>query len=276
MKIMKMQEHRVGFIGFGHMAQILFTSMHSARLIPLSQVQFVQRDRDRMKLNEQKYGITATSIEHAVVTSDVLLLCVRPGQIEPVLQEMARFGAGSKQIISILSGIPISFFQQMLGEKVQVVRLMPNVASAIGQGMTTLSFSPHARVEFRSFVELFSAPLGKYLEISESHMDLATAVAGSGPGFVFTLIQAMADAAENGGLSRERALLMASQTFMGAAGLVAKEKDIASLLNQITTPGGTTEAGLNIMRQTEMAKHFQETIRASASKAKQMAQQSSR
>ncbi|HAB98828.1 MAG TPA: pyrroline-5-carboxylate reductase [Parachlamydiales bacterium] len=271
---MKMDEHRLGFIGFGHMAQILFTAMHAARLVPLSQVQFVQRDRDRMKLNEEKYKITATSIEHAVSTSDVLLLCVRPGQVGPVLQEMARFGASSKQIISILSGIPISFFQKVLGEKAQIVRLMPNVASSIGEGMTTLSFSPHATVEFRSFVHLFSAPLGKYLEIPESQMDLATAVAGSGPGFVFALIQAMADAAEKGGLSHEQALLMASQTFAGAAQLALKEKNITSLLNQITTPGGTTEAGLNIMRQTQMAEHFQETLRASAQRAKQMAEQS--
>jgi pyrroline-5-carboxylate reductase len=272
-KIMKMDSYRLGFIGFGHMAQILFSAIHAARLIPLSQIQFVQRDRDRMRFNEQKYGITATSIEHAVSSCDILLLCVRPGQAEHILQEMARFGGKHKQIISILAGIPISFFQKILGEEAQIVRLMPNVASLIGEGMTTLSFSSHATSEFRSFVQLFAAPLGRSLEIPETQMDLATAVAGSGPGFVFTLIQAMAAAAEKGGLSPQNALLLASQTFAGAARLVAKEGDIPTLLNQITVPGGTTEAGLDIMRQTQMAQHFQETIKASAQRAKQMAQQ---
>lgn len=271
MNFMKIDAYRLGFVGFGHMAQILFTAIHSARLIPLSQIQFVQRDRDRMKRNEQKYGITATSIEHVVSSSDVLLLCVLPEQVEPVLEEMARFGAGSKFVISILSGITLSYFQKNLGSDAQIVRLMPNIASSVGEGMTTLSFSAHAKPEFRSFVQLLSAPFGRTLEIPEAQMDLATAVAGSGPGFVFALIQAMITAAEKGGFSSEQARLLASQTFLGAARLVLKEGDIPSLLNQITVPGGTTEAGLNIMRQTQMSEHFQETIKASAERAREKA-----
>ena len=265
---MKMREYRLGFIGFGHMAQIIFEAIQAAHLIPRSQIEFLQRDSSKMKRNEQKYGITSTSMERLVAVYDFLILCVRPGQAREVAVDMARFGAGKKKIISILAGVPISFFQTYFGEEVQILRVMPNVASAIGEGMNLLSFSSFAQGDFRSIAQMLLAPLGFSLEIPESQMDAATGIAGSGPGFVFKLIQAMAQAGEKEGIAYKQALFMACQTFVGAARLIAKGEDLTSLVTQIATPGGTTEAGFQVMEKNETAKHFQETIEASIQKAK--------
>ena len=266
---MKMSEHRLGFIGFGHMAQIIFDAVHAARLIPRSQIEFLQRDPAKMKQNEQKYGISSTSIERLVSVSDLLILCVRPAQARDVVAKMAHLGAGQKKIISVLAGVPLSFFQTHLGQEVQILRMMPNVASAIGEGMNLLSFSSFAQSQFRSVAQMLVAPLGFSLEIPEYQMDAATGIAGSGPGFVFKLIQAMAEIGEKEGISRENALFMACQTFLGAARL-AKGADLMSLMTQIATPGGTTEAGFQVMERQGIAKHFQETIEASIQKAKSL------
>ena len=179
MGFMKMDAYRLGFVGFGHMAQILCQRIIAARLIPRSQIQFIQRDTVKMRQNEQKYGITSTSLKHLVESSDALFLCVRPGQMPKLALEMAPFGVASKKILSILSGISISFFQKCWGPHVEVVWVMPNVASSIGEGMTTLSFSPDASPEFKSFTERLVAPFGQFLEVPETQMNTATAVAGS-------------------------------------------------------------------------------------------------
>ncbi|MCC6127852.1 MAG: pyrroline-5-carboxylate reductase [Chlamydiae bacterium] len=268
---MKMDAYRLGFVGFGHMAQILCKRIIAARLIPRSQIQFIQRDPAKMRRNEQKYGITSTSLKHLVESSDTLFLCVRPGQMPKLALEMTPFGVASKKILSILSGISISFFQKCWGPQVEVAWVMPNVASSIGEGMTTLSFSPDASTEFKSFTERLVAPFGQFLEVPEAQMNTATAVAGSGPGFIFKLIQAMAEAGEKGGLPREKALAMAAQTFAGAARLVASGENLSDLIAGIATPGGTTEAGFQVMEQSAISEHFQKAIHATIEKAKALA-----
>lgn len=268
---MKMDQYRLGFIGFGHMGQILCERILAARIIPHSQIQFAQRDPDRIRQNEQKYGITATSLKHLINSSDILFLCVRPVHMALLAGEMGSLGMGGKKVLSVLAGLPISFFQKHFGAQVEVARVMPNVASAIGEGMTILSFPPHISSEFRSLTERLVAPFGRFLEVDESRMDAATAVAGSGPGFVFKLIEAMAEGGKKAGLSFEESLLMAAQTFIGSAKLVANGSDLSSLMNQIATPGGTTEAGFQVMQQAEIAKHFQQAIQATVQKAKSLA-----
>ncbi len=269
---MKMSEYRLGFIGFGHMAQIMFHAIDGARIIPRSQVQFIQRDSAKMKRSEQKHLITSTSMERLISTSDILLLCVRPAQAEQALQQIAPLGAGDKMILSILAGVPLSLFQKHLGPQAQVIRVMPNVASAIGQGMTILS-ARHASVDFREAASMLLAPLGPSLEVPEPLMDAATGLAASSPGFVFKLIQALALQGEKEGLSPKDSLTIAAQVFTGAGQLVAKGGDPIDLMMQIATPGGVTEAGFQVMEKTELAKHFQETVQAAIRKAKQFSEE---
>jgi pyrroline-5-carboxylate reductase len=138
--------------------------------------------------------------------------------------------------------------------------------------MTILSFGSHSSGDFREAAKLLLAPLGPSLEIPEKLIDAATGIAGSGPGFVFKLIQAMAHVGEKEGIPREQALQMAAQVFAGAGRLIAKGADPSALAVQIATPGGTTEAGFQVMEKMESAKHFQETVEASIRKAKQFSE----
>lgn len=267
---MKISDCKLGFIGFGHMAQVICQAIFQAKLMPHSHVHFVRRDAAKSKSCEQKFGVTATSIDHLIETSDLILLAVRPNQVETVLKELVRCNGQSKMIVSVLAGVKLQVYQNFLGEKAQIVRVMPNIASAVGEGMSVFSHLPHATPDFRSLTHLIFSNMGEVVEIPEKLMDISTGISGSGPGFVFRLIDAMARVGEKEGLDYEKALKMAAQTFAGAARLILKGAMPETLIQQIATPNGTTEAGFKMMTTLGTDKHLQEVVLASAKRSKEL------
>ena len=268
---MKTSACRLGFVGFGHMAQVIFRAIDQARLIPRSQVAFVRRDPEKIRKNEQEFGITSTSLQTLLKQSDLIVLGVRPAQASGVLAEMARFKLEpSKQIVSVLAGVKLSYYQKYFGSKNPLLRVMPNIASAVGEGMSVFSYGPEASLEFRNLTHVLFSCMGEILEVPESLMDISCGIAGSGPGFVFRLIEAMARAGEKQGLSYEKALKMAAQSFAGAAKLILKGANPKELLYQIATPNGTTEAGLKVMTACHIDEHFQSVVEASAKRSQEL------
>lgn len=270
--LMKLSDYHLGFIGFGHMLQILFRAIDQSKLIPRSQMTFIRRDPKKAKENEKEFGITATSLENLVKRSHVLILGVRPAQAGLVLQELQKLSLDpSKMIISVLAGVRLSYYQRVL--KNPLLRVMPNLASEVGMGMSVLSYGAHPSIEFRSLANLLFSCMGEVIEVPEAMMDISCGMAGSGPGFVFRLIEAMAREGEKAGLPYAKALKMAAQTFAGAATLVLKKGNTDLLLQQIATPNGTTEAGLKKMTAAQMDAHFQEVVAASARRSKELSEE---
>lgn len=267
-----MGECHLGFIGFGHMAQVICKAIGQAKLIPRSQMGFVQRDPARMKAHEQEFGITAASLEILVERSQLLLLCVRPAQTDVILEELARLGVREKMIGSVVSGIKLSHYQKYLGPQAQILRVMPNIASEVGEGMTLFSFGTPASREFRSLANLLFSSMGEVAEIEENLMDIGTGLSGSGPGFVFRLIEAMARAGVKHGLPYNTALKMSAQTFAGAARLILKGGVPEELIRQITTPNGTTEAGFKAMAASHIEKGLQDVVEAAARRSKELSE----
>jgi len=271
---MKISEYHLGFIGFGHMAQVICRAIERAKLIPRSQIAFLRRDPEKMRQNEKEFGITATSLENLLHISHIVLIAVRPSHADFVLKEMARLKVEeSKMIVSVLAGIKLAFYQKYLGSKNPLLRVMPNIASAVGEGMSVFSYALHPSLEFRSLTNLLFSCMGEIIEVSEPLMDICCGIAGSGPGFVFRLIEAMARAGEKGGLTRAKALKMAAQTFAGAAKLILKGSEPEMLLQQITTPNGTTEAGLKVMTALHIDNYFQSVVEASSKRSKELAEE---
>lgn len=271
---MKISEYHLGFIGFGHMAQVIFKVIDKAKLIPRSQICFVRRDPEKMTQNEKEFGITATSLENLINRSDILIIGVRPNQADFILRDLARFKLEeSKMVISMLAGIKLSYYQKYIGMKNPLLRIMPNIASAAGEGMTVFSYGPHSSMEFRSLCNLLFSCMGDVVEIPENLMDISCAISGSGPGFVFRLIESMARQGEKEGLPYSKALKMAAQTFAGAAKLILKGAQPEKLIQQIATPNGTTEAGFKIMTAFRMDDHFQGVVEASAKRSKALSEE---
>jgi len=266
---MKISDVRIGFVGFGHMAQVIFRAIDRSKLVPHSQILFVRRDSKKIKETEQTFRITSTSLENLVGTCDLILLCVRPSQVSSILEDMALLDLKGKMIVSILAGTKISFFQRYLGVEVEILRVMPNLPAAVGEGMTLLSYGPNSSVELKSLAHLLFGCMGEIAELHEDLMDIGCGMSGSGPGFVFQLIEAMARLGEKKGISYQDSLKISAQTFLGAARLILKGGILpVHLIEQIATPKGTTEAGFEKMRELQLEKNFQSVIEASAARSK--------
>ena len=266
---MKIGDCRLGFIGFGHMAQVICKSIELAKLIPRSQMSFIQRDTHKMRENEKTFGITSTSLKNLAMQSHVLLLGVRPNQTELVLKELASLDLQNKILITIVSGIAIASYRKYLSSALQIIRVMPNIASSVGAGMSVLSFSgSEVTSDVRSLSRLLFSCMGEVMELPESLMDISCAIAGSGPGFVFRLIESMAIAGEKEGIPYPEALKMAAQVFKGASQLILQGNRPEDLLHQITVPGGTTAAGLQVMGDTAIEKHLQMVVAAASNKSR--------
>jgi pyrroline-5-carboxylate reductase len=271
---MKVSQLNLGFIGFGHMAKVICRSIENARIIPRSQILFIQRDPGKMKRNEQEFGVTSSSLKTLVEKSDILLPAVRPNQMDLVMKDLVQAGFdGSKIIVSIAAGLKMAYYQKHLGVHVPVLRLMPNMPSSVGEGMSILSYNANVSKEDKSLTTLLFSCLGEYVEIEESLMDIASAIAGCGPAFVFRMIEAMARLGEQEGMSYEKSLKIAAQTFLGAGKMLLKGGDPSQLIQEIAVPGGMTEAGLKVMTTQNIDEHFQRAVLAAAKKSKQFSEE---
>ncbi|MBX7066017.1 MAG: pyrroline-5-carboxylate reductase [Parachlamydiales bacterium] len=267
---MKLSEMHIGFIGFGHMAKVIFDALDRAKLIPRSQVSFIQRDPQKMRENEKTYGITSTSMETLVKKSDLIILGVRPAQAKMVLEQLRGLDP-SKMFVTVLAGVKMSFYRKYL--KNPILRVMPNIASEVGMGMSTFSYSGKPSEDFRSITHLLFSCMGEVIEVPEEMMDISVGISGSGPGFVFRLIEAVAREGEKKGIPYPDALKMAAQTFMGAGKLVLKKGNVQNLLIQIATPNGTTEAGLKKMTELKIDEHYQAVVNASTKRSHELSEE---
>ncbi|HLB52083.1 MAG TPA: pyrroline-5-carboxylate reductase [Chlamydiales bacterium] len=268
---MQINQYRLGFLGFGHMAKALCRAIDKSRLIPRSQILFCQRDLGRMKENQQTFGITATSLKNLVDTSDLLLLCVRPSELEVLLKDLKALSLSHQWVISIVAGVKIAHIQTFLG-KIPVIRAMPNLPTEVGMGMTTLSFSPESPLEFQSLSRLLFKGMGEIAELPEIKMDIATAIAGSGPAYVFALIEAAARLGEKNGIPYAVARRMAAQTFLGAGKMILESPEaIQDLIQSIAVPNGITEAGFRAFREHKVESGFEETLLAAFRRACELA-----
>jgi len=258
----------IGFFGFGHMAQVLCEAVLRAKIVSNGQISFVRRDRAKSKENEQKYHVTATSLGNLVKTSDVIVLGMRPNQVEEALAEAGDLDG--KWVVSVVAGKPLAWLQAHLGSRTEILRTMPNLCSAVNEGMTALCYSENSSPEFRSFGHQFFGAVGRITEIPEKFMDLIVGMSGSGPAFVIRLIEAMARAGVAHGMNYKEALQISAQTFLGAAKLIEKGHQPQDVLTQIAVPGGTTQAGLQVMTQLEMDKHFRAVIEAATKRSSEL------
>ena len=256
------------------MAQVLFSAIDRAKIVPRSHVLFMRRDAAKSRQNQQQFGITATSLEHLVKQSDVLFFCVKPQQAAEALDQLTKFPLTGKLVISVLAGTPLSFFEAKLGGSVRVIRAMPNIASEVGEGMTILSYGKGCNEEHKSLARRLFGAVGQMSELPESMMDAASSMAGCGPGFVLRLISAMAQVGKKHGMSDQEALKITAQTFMGAAKLVAKGAIPANLIKQIATPQGMTAAGFESMDQTDIEGNLMLAIEAALQRSKELSRNS--
>lgn len=235
---------KIGFIGGGNMANAIAGGILSAQLCKPGELYVSDVSLDALEKYEKLGVHTATSID-IVLDADILILAVKPFIIPMVLTQLKEQYSDKikdKVFVSIAAGVPISEIKNHLGFDAKVVRVMPNTPALVGAGMSVLAseFSPVTQDEFDAVRSIFDA-VGETEVLSESLLNAVTAVSGSSPAYVYMMIEAMADAAVQGGIARPIAYKLAAQSVLGSAKMVLDtKKHPGELKDMVCSPKGTT------------------------------------
>jgi pyrroline-5-carboxylate reductase len=210
---------------------------------------FTERHPERSAELTARYGIAAVEVDEAAKRADVLVVAVKPQDIDPVLAELAPVVGASSLVVSLCAGLPTALYERRLPEGVPVVRAMPNTPMVVGEAMSAISPGTHATPEHVALVKEMLSAVGQVIEVPESQQDAVTALSGSGPAYFFYLVEAMIDAGILLGLPRAVAEKLIVQSAVGAAKMLAQSSVHPVILREaVTSPAGTT---INAIRELE-------------------------
>jgi len=237
---------RIGFLGAGAMAEALAGGLVRSGALAAEALRAADPDPGRRKHLEERLGVRCSPENEAVVAdSDVVVVAVKPDKVEPVLAALAGHGEGPLWI-SIAAGVSLARLRRALSPTARLIRAMPNTPAQVHAGATAFCLGDAARDADRAVARDLFAAVGSVWEApSEGLLDAVTGLSGGGPAYVFVFLEALADAGVRAGLPRAAAAELAAQTVFGAAKLVLESgRHPAQLKDQVTSPGGTTIAGL--------------------------------
>lgn len=237
---------KVGVIGVGKMGEALVSGLLRSSKYSSSDIYVYDVIPDRLSYMQSKYGVQVLdSIADVVSATDIITLVVKPQDLLNVIQELNKTYLKGKIILSLAAGINTAYLSKNLQKYTEIVRGMPNLACAVGEGMICVTRAQGTSQESLDRVAKILSLTGHAVQLDEKYLDAATGLSGSGPAYVYTFIEALADAGVRLGLKRDLAFTLAAQTTLGAGKLVVETGEHpAKLKDMVVTPGGTTIEGL--------------------------------
>ncbi|MBI5211136.1 MAG: pyrroline-5-carboxylate reductase [Elusimicrobia bacterium] len=231
----------IAVVGAGHIASALISGILRARLIAPGRIIASRRSEDALESLRRRWRIRAvTDNTKAVAGADIVILAVKPQVAKVVLAEIAPKVTPSQLVISLMAGITTGSISRMLRTSTPVVRAMPNTPAQVDAGATAIAAGEGASEKHLAWAESIFGAVGQVVRLPESAMDAVTGLSGTGPVYIFMLIEAMIDGGVKMGIPRTIAAKLAAQTVYGAAKLVIESgKHPAILKDEVTTPGGT-------------------------------------
>ena len=222
-------------------------------------------------LQRKHPGLTAYATgPEAVAASEVIILAVKPKDMQALLQSLPE-GGGNALFISIAAGVTLSQLQQWLGANQRVIRVMPNTPAQVGQGYSAFARASGVTDADADLARQIFSAVGQVDEVPEYLLDAITGLSGSGPAYIFTIIEALADGGVLMGLPRAAALRAAAQTVLGAAQMVLNTGEHpASLRDAVTSPGGTTIAGLEQLEAHGLRNALLQAVRKATERSKEL------
>jgi pyrroline-5-carboxylate reductase len=241
----------IGFIGAGNMAEALIRGLVRGGHVPPARVLASARRRERLDELARAYGIGTTLDNREVARgAEIVVLSVKPQILHKVLREIGDQVRPGALAISIAAGVDTEAIEDALGEGVRVVRAMPNVPATVGAGATAIAAGRRAGEDDLATARAIFDAVGITVTLDEGHLDAVTGLSGSGPAYIFLILEALADAGVKVGLSRRDAQRLAAQTVMGSAKLLLDtDEHPGRLKDMVTSPGGTAIAGLHTLEE---------------------------
>jgi pyrroline-5-carboxylate reductase len=262
---------RYAFLGAGKMAAALIQGMLRVNLCSASDIAVSSRSKEGLEVLAAATGVRAAASNAEVMEgADVVLLCVKPADALKALGEAGE-AAGGRLLISIVSGLRLADLRKAAAA-CRTVRAMPNTAAMIGKSATALAFDGSASPQDMEVAQRIFGAVGEVFPVAEDHFDAVTGLSGSGPAFVYLMMEALADGGLAAGLPRKLALELTIQTVAGAAGMAAATKQHpASLREMVASPAGTTIAGLAVLEAAAVRFAFMNAVKAAAARSREIA-----
>jgi len=268
-----MQGKRLSFIGGGNMAEAMIRGLFNKELVVPEQIVVSEPKEDRAQFLSNKYRVQVISDNRlAIRRGEIIFLAVKPQVIKEVLQEISGLVTTNQLLISIAAGITTSFIASHLGKDKRIVRAMPNTPAQIGEGSTALCKGGDSTQSDLQLAQKIFDSIGTSVIIEEIHMDAVTGLSGSGPAYLFLIIEALTDGGVKMGLPRDIAQTLVLQTIIGSGRLVMKTGDHpAKLKDLVTSPGGTTISGLHVLEEKGIRGALIDAVEAATERSRELA-----
>jgi pyrroline-5-carboxylate reductase len=266
-----MAERRIAIIGGGRIGEALLAGLLSSGW---TEIVVTSRREERVAELRERHGVEATtSNPDAVRGAALVVIAVKPQDIDALLAEIGPLLSPEQTVLSIAAAIPTAHIEARIADDVPVVRAMPNAPSTVHEGMAGISAGAHAGDAQLALAEDVLSHLGRVVRVPEQAMDAVTAVSGSGPAYFALLAEAMIEAGILLGLSREISTTLVVQTMLGTATLLRDERmHPVELRESVTSPGGTTIAAIRELEQAGVRAAFLNAIQAAMQRSKELAE----
>jgi len=263
---------KLGIIGCGKMGYALIKGISSASAY--TDIYACDTSSERSELMAREFGAIPVSPEELVNNADIIIMAVKPGQVMELLHRTAERWNEKQLLISIAAGIKIASIEAAVVKPLPVVRVMPNTPCLVGEGASGIAAGHYASQADIKLVQAMMDSVGISVIVDEAYMDAITAVSGSGPAYAFLVIEAMMDAALQLGLSSDMSRQLVMQTFKGSIAMLEKTGEHPAVLkSQVTSPGGTTIAGLRKLEAEGIREAFFAALERACQRSKELGSQ---
>ncbi len=262
----------VAIIGAGVMGETLLSGLVRAGKDPADLV-IGEKRPDRAEELRERYGVKVVDNLEAARVADTVALVVKPQDIADVLREIAPELRAGQLLVSLAAGITTTYIESHIPDGVAVVRVMPNTPALVDEGMAAISPGKHCDDEHLEQAEALLAATGKVLRVPEKQQDAVTAISGSGPAYLFFVVEAMIEAGVHLGLSRTTATELVVQTVVGSAKMLRETGDHPTVLRErVTSPGGTTAAAIRQLEDHKVRAAFITAMEAARNRSIELSQ----
>ena len=268
-----LKDKKIAIIGTGNMGEALVSGLIASESSNPKNIICTDVRKDKLESVKEKYGvITLTNNIEAVEISDIVIYAVKPQIIASVLKETTSCLDMSKLIISIAAGVPLAAIASCLKKELRLIRVMPNIAAFVKESASVIAAGDSATEEDIQLSMAIFNSMGKSIFLKENNlMDAVTGLSGSGPAYIFLIVDALADAGVKVGLAREDALFLSSQTVLGAAKLLMETKEHPGRLkDMVTSPGGTAIAGIHSLEKGGLRTTLIDAVEVATQRSKEL------
>ena len=268
-----LKDKKISVIGTGNMGEALVSGLIFSGSSNPGNIICTDTREDKLSSVKEKYGVVTTEDNiKAVETSEIVIYAVKPQIIASVLKETAHVLDMSKLVISIAAGVPLAAIESCLKKDLRLIRVMPNIAAFVKESASVLAAGKNASKDDIKLAMTIFDSMGKSIFIKENIlMDAITGLSGSGPAYIFLIVDALADAGVKVGLSREDALFLSTQTILGSAKLLLETKEHpGKLKDMVTSPGGTAIAGIHTLEKGGLRTTLINAVEAATKRSKEL------